>query len=141
MSVNSTTSDELGDIPGQDSAETGIVTVYNAIGGRPALVAAVNGLYARLLADSDLSPFFPRGVSDRHRQYLVTILAEALGGPERYRGPDVAGTHRSLGISDADFNSVPSHLDPVLAELGVPRPLADRVIETVASFRGAVVSA
>lgn len=115
-------------------------TVYQAIGGRAALTAAVDGLYGRLLADPQLATFFPRGVSDRHRQYVVTILAQALGGPERYHGPDLAGTHSSLGISDASFDAVAEHLSVVLSNLAVPAHLADQVIEAVASLRPAVVS-
>jgi hypothetical protein len=38
------------------------------------------------------------------------VLGEALGGPERYRGPDIAGAHRGLGISDAHFDRPAGHL-------------------------------
>jgi len=84
-------------------ADAAAVNVYRAIGGRAAVVAAVDGLYGRLLADPVLSGFFPGGVGPRHRAYVVTILGEALGGPERYRGPDLAKAHRGLGISDASL--------------------------------------
>src|SRR5258708_1941634 len=70
------------------------VSVYQAIGGRAALVAAVDGFFGRMLADPGLSGFFPGGVGPRHRAYLVTILGGAPGGPERYRGPDLAPAHR-----------------------------------------------
>jgi len=116
------------------------LTVYQAIGGRVALTAAVDGLYGRLLADPRLAGFFPGGVGDRHRRYVVTMLAEALGGPERYHGPDLAGTHGSLGISDASFDAVAVHLTEVLSDLAVPAHLADQVVEAVASLRPAVVS-
>jgi hypothetical protein len=71
----------------------GTISVYQAIGGRSALSAAVDGFFWRLLADPVLGPFFPRGAGPVHRAYLVTILGEALGGPERYRGPDIAAAH------------------------------------------------
>jgi truncated hemoglobin YjbI len=69
---------------------------YEAIGGRAAVTAAVDRFYRRMLADPALAAFFPNGVGARHRAYLVTILGEALGGPERYRGPDIAGAHHGL---------------------------------------------
>ena len=116
------------------------LTVYEAIGGRAALTAAVDGLYGRLLADPELAGFFPAGVSDRHRRYVATILAEALGGPERYHGPDISRTHCSLGISDTSFDAVAAHLSVVLSDLAVPPSLAELVIEAVASLRPAVVS-
>jgi hemoglobin len=116
------------------------LTVYEAIGGRAALTAAVDGLYGRLLADPELAGFFPAGVSDRHRRYVTTILAEALGGPERYHGPDLTRIHASLGIGDASFDAVAAHLAVVLSELAVPVSLAELVIGAVASLRPAVVS-
>ena len=37
------------------------ISVYQAIGGRTALAAAVDDFYGRLLADPVLGPFFPGG--------------------------------------------------------------------------------
>jgi len=128
------------DLDSTAPADAEAISVYEAIGGRAALVAAVDGFYERLLADPDLGPLFPRGAAPKHRAYVVTILGEALGGPERYRGPDVAGAHRGLRINDAHFDRAASHLDATLAGLGVPRDLADRVIGVVAGLRQAVVT-
>jgi hemoglobin len=122
-------------------AEAEAISIYQAIGGRAAVAAAVDGLYGRLLADPELGPFFPGGVGARHRGYVVTILGEALGGPERYRGPDLARAHSGLGISDAHFDRTAAHLQATLDELGVPRELADRIVAIVAGLRPAVVTA
>ncbi len=103
-------------------AEVEAISIYEEIGGRPALVAAVDGFCRRLLADPELAPFFPGGVGDRHRRYLATFLGEALGGPRRYRGPDIAAAHHGLSISDTHFD------------------LADRIIGIVAGLRQAVVT-
>lgn len=120
---------------------TRAVNPYEAIGGRAAVGAAVDVFYRRLLADPELAPFFPGGVGVRHRAFLVTVLGEALGGPERYRGPLLADAHRHLGITDAQFDRAAAHLSGALDELGVPRPLADQVIVIVAKLRWAVVTA
>jgi hemoglobin len=117
------------------------ISIYDAIGGRAALTAAVDNFYGRLLADPELARFFPDGVGPRHRAYLVTALGEALGGRERYRGPDLAAAHRGLNISDAHFDRTAAHLAGTLDELGVPRDLADRIVGIVAGLRSAVVTA
>jgi hemoglobin len=122
-------------------AEATSVNVYQAIGGRAAVAAAVEGLYGRILADPVLSRFFPRGVAAKHRAYVVTVLGEAIGGPERYRGPDLAKAHRGLGITDADFDRTAGHLAATLASLGVPGYLADQIVGIVAGLRPAVVTA
>ncbi len=117
------------------------ISVYEAIGGRTALVAAVDGFFGRLLADPVLGPFFPRGAGPVHRAYLVTILGEALGGPERYRGPGIAEAHRGLGITGAHFDRTAAHLHDTLDGLGVPRHLTDHIVGIVAGLRPAVVTA
>ena len=121
-------------------AEQEATSLYEAIGGRPAVVAAVDVFFRRLLADPELAPYFPGGVDARHRRYLATFLGEALGGPRRYRGPDIATAHRGLGISDAQFDRTAACLYATLDELGVARHLADRIVAIVAGLRQAVVT-
>lgn len=122
-------------------AEATAVSIYQAIGGRAAVTAAVEGFFGRMLADPELSGFFPGGVGPRHRAYLVTVLGEALGGPERYRGPDLAKAHGGLSITDADFDRTAGHLTATLGSLGVPGHLAGQIIGIVAGLRPAVVTA
>jgi hemoglobin len=117
------------------------VSAYQAIGGRAALSAAVDGFFGRILADPVLSGFFPGGAGPRHRAYIVTILGEALGGPERYRGPGLAEAHGGLGISDADFDRTAGHLPGTLGSLGVPSHLVEHIVGIVAGLRPAVVTA
>jgi hemoglobin len=107
------------------------LSAYEAIGGRAAVAAAVDLFYRRLLDDPVLGPFLPGGVGVRYRAYVVTILGEALGGPERYRG-DMVGAHRGLGISDAHFDRAAAHLGATLDELGIPGDLTDRIIAIAA---------
>ena len=126
-------------------AEATAVNVYQAIGGRAAVAAAVEGLYGRLLADPVLSGVFPGGVAPRHRHHAgvgdLEHLGEALGGPERYRGPDLAKAHRGLGITDADFDRTAVHLAETLDSLGVPGHLADHIVGIVAGLRPSLVTA
>ncbi len=127
--------------PGTAAAGPEGLPIYDAIGGRPALKAAVDGLFARLIADPELSRLFPAGVSDVHRAHVIALLGEALGGQERYRGPDLATAHRGLGISDVHFDRTAGHLDATLDDLGVPRGLTDQVIAIVAGLRPPIVGA
>ena len=123
------------------AAEPVVQTIYEAIGGRPALRAAVDGLFGRLIADPELGKFFPAGVGEVHRGFVITLLGQALGGPERYRGPDLVAAHRGLGITDAHFNRTAALLDDTLVELGVPRDLIDQIVGIVATLRPAIVRA
>jgi hemoglobin len=124
-----------------DTSAAEEISVYQAIGGRTALTSAVDDFYGRLLADPILGPLFPVGAGARHRAYVVTILGEALGGPERYRGPDIAAAHRRLSITDTHFDLAAGHLYATLDGLGVPRHLSDHIVGIVAGLRPAVVTA
>ena len=119
-------------------AET--LSVYEAIGGRAALVAAVDYFYRRLLADPVLGPFFPGGIGVRHRAYVVSVLGAALGGPKRYAG-EMVGGRRGLGLSGAHCDRAAAHLGATLDDLGVPRHLTDHIVGIVAGLRPAVVTA
>jgi hemoglobin len=115
-------------------------SIYDAIGGRAAVKLAVDIFFERLIADPQLGPYFPRGAGDTHRAFVATLLGEALGGPERYRGRDLATAHHGLGISDAQFDRAAGHLDVTLESLGVTRHLTDQIIGIVASLRPAIVA-
>ena len=117
------------------------ITLYDAIGGHPAMTAAVDDFFGRLIADPELGPFFPHGVGARHRGFFITVLGEALGGPSRYHGPDLASAHGHLGITDAQFDRAAGCLDATLTGLGVARHLSDRVIGIVAGLRPLIVTA
>jgi hemoglobin len=117
------------------------ISIYESIGGHAAVTAAVDIFYSKMLADPVLSQFFPGGVGPVHRAHLTTVLCEALGGPERYHGPDLAQAHRDHAISDTHFDMTAGHLVATLQELGVPENLVGQIIEIVASLRPIVVTA
>lgn len=131
-------------VPGRivaSHASTVEISLYYAIGGRPSLIAAVDLFYARLLDDPVLAPYFPDGVDVKHRRFVVTVLGEALGGPERYHGPDLGQAHARLGLTDALFDRAAGHLDATLEGMGLPRRLVERIIGIVAGLRPVIVTA
>ena len=83
------------------AAEADEISLYEAIGGRPALVAAVDLFYRRILADPELSPFFPGGVGDRHRDRRRHVQAQPARRShrpgQRGTGPEAqrSGGHRA----------------------------------------------
>ena len=117
------------------------VSLYEAIGGQAAIAAAVDVFYGKMLADPEVSHFFPSGVGPRHRAHIATFIAEALGGPQHYHGPDLGEAHRKHAIADVDFDRTAGHLAASLAELGVPDDLVGQIIAIVATLRPVVVTA
>jgi hemoglobin len=116
------------------------LSIYESIGGAPAVRAAVDGLYLRLLADPALAPHFATVDLARLKAHQRAFLDAALGGPQNYAGQDLAAAHAGLDITDADFDGVVAHLVDTLTELGVPAQTIAEIGETLTPLRGAVVS-
>jgi hemoglobin len=96
------------------------MTIFDAIGGAPAVEAAVNDFYVRVLADPALAPVFAGADMNRLKAHQRAFIAAAVGGPQLYAGRDMATAHAGLGIVDAQFDAVVGHLVDTLAGLGVP---------------------
>jgi len=107
------------------------VSIYEAIGGEPALVAVVDDFYVRVLADPQLAHFFAGANMPKLKGRQVEFFAAALGGPDIYQGAGMREVHVGRGISQADFDKVAFHLTAALAAAEVPA-------ETIAQIAGAI---
>jgi hemoglobin len=117
------------------------MSIYNEIGGRPAVAAAVDDFYVRILADHSLAPYF-RGVDmPRQKSHLRAFIAGALGGPQLYNGRDMHAAHARLGITGGAFDRVVGHLADTLIALRVPQGTIDKIAATLAPLRAQIVSA
>src|SRR5580765_7547185 len=108
-------------------------SLYERIGGAAAIRAAVEILFDKILADPELMPYFTEVRIDRHMAHLCDFIGGAIGGPEIYRGRDIAAAHRRQAISAAEFGAVAGHLIAALNELGVDPAIIDELIGVVAT--------
>jgi hemoglobin len=88
----------------------GEVSIYEAIGGEPALVAVVDDFYDRVVGDPQLESFFAGVNMPKLKGRQVEFFAAALGGPDVYQGPSMRDAHIGRGITQADFDKVAYHL-------------------------------
>jgi hemoglobin len=80
-------------------------TLYEWAGGAAAIARMINAFYDRVEQDEFLSPFFPGGVSDEHREHVTAWWSEVLGGPDDYTRnlggyEQMLSKHRGLEITD-----------------------------------------
>jgi hemoglobin len=123
-------------------AATG-ATLFDRMGGEPALMAAVDIFYQRLLADPLTRPFFANLNIAAQVKKQVGFMSRAFGGPEEYRGRDLRATHARLvrqGLSDQHFDAVAGHLEATLVELGVAPGLIQEALAVVATTRTEVLN-
>jgi len=107
-------------------------SLFNRIGGEPAVNAAVELFYKKVVADPLLQRFFD-GINLRQlKKKQKAFLTLAFGGPDRFNGQDLTTAHARLvniGLGDEHFNAVAGHLLAALNELGVAEDLTNEITE------------
>jgi hemoglobin len=119
------------------------LSLYERIGGEPAIMAAVDLFYAKVIKDDVTRPFFDGLDMNAQVQKQIAFMSRALGGPVQYNGRDLRAAHAKLvrdkGLSDVHFDAIAKHLRATLEELGVQKPLVDEAITAVAGMRDEVL--
>lgn len=116
-------------------------SLYDQLGGEPAIGAVVDKFYRLVLADPALAPVFQDTDTDRLRAHQKAFVTMALGGPNRYTGRALTAAHAHLAgkIDDATFDKVVGHLARALSELGVTNPERAYTLEIVGGVRDQVL--
>jgi hemoglobin len=100
-----------------------VSTLYDRLGGAPALDAAVDIFYRKVLSDDRISSFFEDVDMDRQAAKQKAFLTMVTGGPAHYTGQDMRVGHEHLvrqGLNDGHVDAVIENLAATLKELGVP---------------------
>ena len=98
------------------------MTLYERIGGAPAVKAAVDIFYGKVLADDRIAHFFAGVDMAKQAGKQRAFLVMAFGGPNTYTGADMRRGHAHLvaqGLNDSHFDAVVENLAATLTELGV----------------------
>jgi hemoglobin len=124
------------------SRPTPTPTLYEQIGGQPAVEAAVDLFYRKVLTDSRINKFFEGVDMDRQMAKQKAFLTMVFGGPANYTGKDMRNGHAhllKLGLNDSHVDAVIENLGQTLKELGVAQPLIDQVAALANSVRNDVL--
>jgi hemoglobin len=98
-------------------------TLYERLGGAPAVDAAVDIFYRKVLADGRINKFFEAVDMERQAAKQKAFLTMVFGGPNSYTGKDMREGHKHLiarGLDDSHVDAVIELLGATLKELGVP---------------------
>ena len=117
-------------------------TLYEQLGGAPAVEAAVDLFYRKVLTDPRISDFFEGVDMDRQISKQKAFLTMVFGGPVAYSGQDMRRGHAHLvarGLNDSHFDAVIEHLGASLAELGVAPALISEVAAVAETTRADVL--
>ena len=117
-------------------------TLYEKIGGEPAVNAAVDIFYRKVLQDDRIKGFFTGVDMDKQAAKQKAFLTMAFGGPNSYTGEDMRRGHAHLvakGLNDSHFDAVMENLGATLTELKVPGELIAQAAAIAESVRGDVL--
>lgn len=115
-------------------------SIYDAIGGEPALTAVVDDFYNRVVGDPALAGFFMGTNMTRLKGRQVEFFAAALGGPDTYTGATMRQAHQGRGIAQEHFELVAGHLVASLGGAGLPEDVIGQIVGVVAPLSKDIVS-
>lgn len=115
-------------------------TLYERLGGEPAVDAAVDIFYEKVLADDRISSFFENldmfAQASKQKKFLTMVF----GGPNDYSGEDMRTGHAHLGIAEEHFTAVVENLMATLRQLNVAESDLSEVGDIVASVKDDVLN-
>ncbi|HEY9617396.1 MAG TPA: group 1 truncated hemoglobin [Microcoleaceae cyanobacterium] len=112
-------------------------TLYEKLGGKSAVEAAVDRFYERVLNDDRIKHFFEHVDMDKQREHQKAFLTYAFGGAAHYDGKTMRAAHthvvKDMGLNSDHFDAVAENLVATLKELGVSDELIAEVTAVAAA--------
>jgi hemoglobin len=120
-------------------------SLYERLGGEPAITAVVDDFVGRAAADPKVN-FTRDGKYDKIdvpklKKQLVNLVGQLTGGPQKYTGKDMKSLHKGMKITDAEFGAIANDLVASLDKFKVPAKEKDELLTIVGSTKGDIVEA
>jgi hemoglobin len=115
-------------------------SLYDRLGGKPAITAVVDDFVARVAADRRINRFFANTDVPSFKAKLIDQICEVSGGPCKYTGKDMKTTHAGMGITDADFNALVEDLVATLDKFKVPEKEKSELLGALAPMKKDIVT-
>ncbi|VEG55160.1 globin [Mycolicibacterium aurum] len=116
------------------------MSMFDQIGGRPAVTAAVDDLYRRVIADPALSQYVDGIDMKALKSHQRSFIAAAIGEPDPYLGAVTREGYAYSNIRPEHFDRVVEHLIDTLSDLGVSPSVIEAVGARLAPLPAEVVS-
>ena len=129
-----------------DSAAAGqsYASLYDRLGGLPAIRAVLDDYTERILADERVNPWFAHAVASKERAEAYTarladFISQGTGGPCRYKGGDMASVHKGRGVTEEAFDALVEDLVAALDKFHVPEPEKAELLGLLGPMKAAIV--
>ncbi|HEU5293475.1 MAG TPA: group 1 truncated hemoglobin [Burkholderiaceae bacterium] len=115
------------------------LSLYERLGGRPAIVALVDDAIRNFAADPRINQRFAKANPDHLQNNLVDLLCERAGGPCVYKGRNMADAHDGMQIRDDEFNALLEDIAKSMDKLKVPAAERRESLAILNQMRNAIV--
>ena len=114
-------------------------SLYDRLGGKPAIQAVVNDFVGNVAADTRINQRFAGANIGKLKTSLVDQICAVSGGPCRYTGQNMKATHAGMKITDAEFDALVEDLAKSMDKLKVPEQEKGELLAALGGMRKDVV--
>lgn len=114
-------------------------SLYDRLGGQPAITAVVDDFVGNVAADSRINGFFAKTDIPRLKRLLVEQICAGTGGPCTYTGRSMPEAHRGMHITDAQFGALVEDLQKSLNKFKVPEKEQSDLLGILGPMKPAIV--
>ena len=122
-----------------NAAERG-TSLYDRLGGKPAITAVVDDFVANVAADNRINGFFAKTDIPRLKRLLVEQICAGSGGPCTYTGRDMKTAHTGMGVAEPHFNALVEDLVKSLDKFKVPEREKKELLGVLGPMKGDIVT-
>ena len=114
-------------------------SLYERLGGRPAITAVVDDFVGRVAKDSRINGKFANANIPKLKVRLVEQICQASGGPCTYMGKDMKTAHSGMGISSSEFGALVEDLVASLNKFEVGQREKDELLGALGKMQKDIV--
>ena len=122
-------------------------SLYDRLGGAPAVSAVIDDFAGRVLADPRINGKFAKSDPTRLVTNLKSFVCVATGGPCKYEGQDMKKAHKNMAVTNGEFGALVEDLVATLDKFNVPArekgellaalgPLGPQIVEVQSNTTG-----
>ena len=115
-------------------------TLYDRLGGKPAITAVVDDFVGNVAADARINRHFANANIPRLKTMLVDQICQAAGGPCTYTGASMKTAHAGMKITDAEFNALVEDLIKSLDKFKVGAREKNDLLGALGGMKGDIVN-
>ena len=123
----------------QAAAPVPSASLYDRLGGAPAISALVDDGLANIAADARINQRFAHTPIDRLHRSMVELVCARTGGPCVYSGRNMADAHEGMYITDAEFDALVQDLVKSFDKFKVPAREQAELLAALGRMRSAIV--